>query len=131
MHRTKMSLQAGLGRVSAEGAASLWRHENKPENMCQGCTSHHSGHIVSHTGTHLGENTLFSFVSILIQFLNFLNNSALAKIARSYSVLNMPERATDKGARGTVSISPFVTHNRQTNSFCYNARRIVSHQFCT
>lgn len=98
-----------------EGAALLWRHENKPlrgndentvvENMCQDCTSHHSSHLTPHVDTHLGRNILSSFVRILVQFLTFLNNSAPVRIARSYSVLNMPKRATDKGQEARLQLA--------------------------
>lgn len=110
-----MSLRAGWGRVNMEGAALLWRHENKPlrgndentvvENMCQDCTSHHSSHLTPHVDTHLGRNILSSFVRILVQFLTFLNNSAPVRIARSYSVLNMPKRATDKGQEARLQLA--------------------------
>lgn len=99
--------------------ASLWRRENDPlrgnddapfvgsypENMCQDCTSHHSGHLTPHVDTHLGRNILSSFVRRLVRFLTFLNNSAPARIARSYSVLNMPKRATDKGQEARLQLA--------------------------
>lgn len=118
-HRTEMSLRAGWGRVIAEescvavetwkwtSARKRWRAvvESYPENMCQDCTSHHSGHLTPHVDTHLGRNILSSFVRRLVRFLTFLNNSAPARIARSYSVLNMPKRATDKGQEARLQLA--------------------------
>lgn len=90
---------------------------------------HHymSTHLCSEHGT--SSDLLFLLVQLL--FLAFLNNSARVRITISYSILNMPKRAADESTGGPASISPFVTDNRQTNSFCYDARCIVGHQFCT
>lgn len=62
-------------------------------------------HLTPHVDTHLGRNILSSFVRMLVQFLTFLNNSAPARIARSYSVLNMPKRATDKGQEARLQLA--------------------------
>ena len=68
---------------------------------------------------------------VRLRLLAHLNNSVRVRISISYSILNMPKRATDKGQEAPASIRSFVADNRPTNSFCDNAHRIVSHQFCT
>ena len=68
---------------------------------------------------------------VRLRLLAHLNNSVRVRISISYSILNMPKRATDKGQEAPASIRSFVADNRPTNSFCDDAHRIVSHQFCT
>lgn len=76
-------------------------------------------------------STALLFPLVQLRLLAHLNNSARVRISTSYSILNMPKRATDKGQEAPASIRSFVTDNRPTNSFCDDAHRIVSHQFCT
>lgn len=88
-----------------------------------------------HVDTHLcsahSASSALLFLLVQLLLLAFLNNSIQVRITISYSILNMPKKSNRQGTGGPASISPFVTDNRQTNSFCYNARCIVSHQFCT
>lgn len=72
------------------------------------------------------------FLLVQLQLLAHLNNSVRVRISISYSILNMPKKSRQtRDRRAPASIRSFVTDNRATNSFCYNAHCIVIHQFCT